>query len=308
MDVLRAALGEEQLTYLGASYGTKLGATYAELFPDRVGRLVLDGAVDVVAVVPASWRSSQAARVRDRAARRTSRTASRRPTPASSATRSTRGCSGSGTSSTRSTQQPLPTGSRPRARPRGNAFYGIIAAALRAGLLVPASARRSAQGFDGDGAALLQLADLYALPQRRRHLHLQLDGGVLRDQLPRRPVRDRAVDEVADQYPDFEAASPTLGRFFAWAPGSAVGGWQVDSGQEPLRHRRGRRRPDRGRRHHPRPGHAVRLGGRRSPTSSTPACWSPATATVTPATTPATSVSTRRSRTTWSTAPCPRTA
>ena len=47
LDVLRAALGEEQLTYLGASYGTKLGATYAELFPERVGRLVLDGAVDV---------------------------------------------------------------------------------------------------------------------------------------------------------------------------------------------------------------------------------------------------------------------
>ena len=47
MDVLRAALGEETLTYLGASYGTKLGATYAELFPDRVGRFVLDGAVDV---------------------------------------------------------------------------------------------------------------------------------------------------------------------------------------------------------------------------------------------------------------------
>ncbi|MFA6298520.1 MAG: alpha/beta hydrolase, partial [Nocardioides sp.] len=47
MDVLRAALGESTLSYFGASYGTKLGATYAELFPDKVGRLVLDGAVDV---------------------------------------------------------------------------------------------------------------------------------------------------------------------------------------------------------------------------------------------------------------------
>jgi pimeloyl-ACP methyl ester carboxylesterase len=45
MDVLRAALGEERLSYFGASYGTKLGATYAELFPQRVGRLVLDGAM-----------------------------------------------------------------------------------------------------------------------------------------------------------------------------------------------------------------------------------------------------------------------
>ncbi|MFB6630687.1 alpha/beta hydrolase [Streptomyces sp. NPDC056362] len=46
MDLLRAVLGDAKLTYVGASYGTFLGATYAELFPDRVGRLVLDGAMD----------------------------------------------------------------------------------------------------------------------------------------------------------------------------------------------------------------------------------------------------------------------
>lgn len=46
MDMLRGALGDEKLTYLGYSYGTFLGATYAKLFPDRVGRLVLDGAID----------------------------------------------------------------------------------------------------------------------------------------------------------------------------------------------------------------------------------------------------------------------
>ena len=46
MDILRAALGERQLDYLGASYGTLLGATYADLFPANVRRMVLDGAVD----------------------------------------------------------------------------------------------------------------------------------------------------------------------------------------------------------------------------------------------------------------------
>lgn len=46
MDLLRAVLGDEQLNYLGYSYGTFLGATYAKLFPERVGRLVLDGAID----------------------------------------------------------------------------------------------------------------------------------------------------------------------------------------------------------------------------------------------------------------------
>jgi pimeloyl-ACP methyl ester carboxylesterase len=46
MDILRAALGERRLDYLGASYGTFLGATYADLFPEHVGRFVLDGAID----------------------------------------------------------------------------------------------------------------------------------------------------------------------------------------------------------------------------------------------------------------------
>jgi pimeloyl-ACP methyl ester carboxylesterase len=46
LDILRAVLGDEMLYYRGASYGTDIGALYAELFPDRVGRMVLDGAVD----------------------------------------------------------------------------------------------------------------------------------------------------------------------------------------------------------------------------------------------------------------------
>lgn len=46
MDLIRALLGEEQLNYLGFSYGTMFGAMYAELFPERVGRFVLDGALD----------------------------------------------------------------------------------------------------------------------------------------------------------------------------------------------------------------------------------------------------------------------
>ncbi|WP_234315291.1 alpha/beta hydrolase [Streptomyces globisporus] len=46
MDVLRAALGERRLTYVGWSYGTSLGTSYAEQFPRRVRAMVLDGAVD----------------------------------------------------------------------------------------------------------------------------------------------------------------------------------------------------------------------------------------------------------------------
>ncbi|WP_144794427.1 alpha/beta hydrolase [Kocuria palustris] len=46
MDVLRAVLGQDRTDYLGFSYGTHIGAEYARQFPDRVGRFVLDAAVD----------------------------------------------------------------------------------------------------------------------------------------------------------------------------------------------------------------------------------------------------------------------
>ena len=46
MDLIRAVLGEQTLNFLGYSYGSFLGTTYATLFPDRVGRFVLDGAID----------------------------------------------------------------------------------------------------------------------------------------------------------------------------------------------------------------------------------------------------------------------
>lgn len=51
MDLVRAGLGEQRITYLGLSYGTLLGATYATLFPEQVGRMVLDAPID-----PTRWR------------------------------------------------------------------------------------------------------------------------------------------------------------------------------------------------------------------------------------------------------------
>ncbi|MGX7825064.1 alpha/beta hydrolase [Actinokineospora sp. 24-640] len=46
MDILRSALGEEKLTYLGYSYGTRIGTAYAEAFTANVRAMILDGAVD----------------------------------------------------------------------------------------------------------------------------------------------------------------------------------------------------------------------------------------------------------------------
>jgi pimeloyl-ACP methyl ester carboxylesterase len=55
MDVLRRAFGDRQLTYLGLSYGTYLGQVYANLFPDRVRAVAVDGVVD-----PIGWAGTEA--------------------------------------------------------------------------------------------------------------------------------------------------------------------------------------------------------------------------------------------------------
>ena len=46
LDAIRTAVGDEKLTYLGYSYGTRIGAAYAEEFPDKTRAMILDGAVD----------------------------------------------------------------------------------------------------------------------------------------------------------------------------------------------------------------------------------------------------------------------
>ncbi len=46
LDVLRAAVGDEKLTYIGWSYGTSIGTAYAEQFPKNVRAMILDGAID----------------------------------------------------------------------------------------------------------------------------------------------------------------------------------------------------------------------------------------------------------------------
>ena len=62
MDLLREALGDDQLTFLGFSYGSYLGATYAHLYPDNVRAMVLDGALD-----PRSWSTGQSMQIDRRA-------------------------------------------------------------------------------------------------------------------------------------------------------------------------------------------------------------------------------------------------
>jgi pimeloyl-ACP methyl ester carboxylesterase len=61
MDVVRLALGEERLSYLGYSYGTYLGSVYLQMFPQQVDRIVLDSSIDPAAYGPSLFSVSEAA-------------------------------------------------------------------------------------------------------------------------------------------------------------------------------------------------------------------------------------------------------
>lgn len=227
MDVLRAALGEETLTYLGASYGTKLGATYAELFPDKVGRLVLDGAVDV-ALDPTTMATDQATGFE---------TALR--AYVQNCLDSTDNCFLGETVEEGLTtisdlldsieDQPLPAGDRELAV--GNAFYGIITPLYNRDYWFLLSTAL-ASALEGKGSALMQLADAYA--------SRNADGSYADNSLEANYAINCLDDptavpfaKVPSLFPEFEAASPTFGRIFAWAM-TGCAGIEVTSSEEPL--------------------------------------------------------------------------
>jgi len=47
LELLRGLVGDEKINFFGSSYGTRIGSLYAELYPERVGRMVLDGSVNI---------------------------------------------------------------------------------------------------------------------------------------------------------------------------------------------------------------------------------------------------------------------
>jgi pimeloyl-ACP methyl ester carboxylesterase len=61
MDLLRRAVGDRRMTYVGYSYGTAIGSTYANMFPDKVRAVVIDGVIDPVSYT--TGRDGQARRI-----------------------------------------------------------------------------------------------------------------------------------------------------------------------------------------------------------------------------------------------------
>ena len=216
IDVLRAALGESTLTYFGASYGTKLGATYADLFPEQAGRLVLDGAVDLS--IGARELGLQQAEGFETALR---------AYVANCVAESDCFLGDSvdvGVERIRQfidevDAQPLETG-MDRDLQIGNAFYGIVAPLYnRDYWFILSQALRL--GLSGDGSVLLRLSDLYTSRGTNGYDDNSTEALYAINCLD--DPSALPADQVAGQVDRFERASPTFGRVFAWGLTTCAG-------------------------------------------------------------------------------------
>jgi pimeloyl-ACP methyl ester carboxylesterase len=211
LDILRAALGDEQLHYLGKSYGSFIGATYAQLFPTRVGRLVLDGAVDPSLDIEekslaqaAGFEQALAAFVADCQPQ---------------AFCPLRGGQAQGIRQVRDLleqldRRPLPTGEERRLT-QSLGVLGVIVPLYegRQGWPVLAVALRGA--FAGDGSTLLRLADLYLNRRSDGRYDDNQNEAIIAVNCIDQPG-NAPPEQIQASLPRFRRASPTFGDYLAW--------------------------------------------------------------------------------------------
>jgi pimeloyl-ACP methyl ester carboxylesterase len=154
MDRIREALGEEQLTYVGYSYGTVLGALYAETFPDRVRAMVLDGPVDLS--LSADELNITQALGFERALDHFLEDC--RAGPCELARDGRDPAAAIEELLARVEEAPIPSSNADRPAGPGEALTGIVSA-LYSEAFWPSLARAVQSGLDGDGTWLVQMAD-----------------------------------------------------------------------------------------------------------------------------------------------------
>jgi len=212
-DIVRALLGAKTFDWFGASYGTKLGATYATLFPKTVGRMVLDGAVDpsLTAEESASGQNTGFQRALDAyikdCVRQKACPLGRDADVAEDKLV---------TFIDDRDQDPMSTGQK-RQLTQGITFYGI-AVTLYDKRTWPILTKALTAAFKGDGSDLLRLSDLY--------FRRQADGTYTENLGEANPAvncldypdgdQESTVEEVQDSLPRFTKESPAFGGFLAW--------------------------------------------------------------------------------------------
>jgi pimeloyl-ACP methyl ester carboxylesterase len=212
LDVLRAALGDEVLYYLGKSYGTSIGAEYIRQFPERVGRVVLDGVVDPS--LDASGLALGQAGGIERALQAfaedcAARSCSLGNTPRAVVRNVERVLEAAA-------DDPLPTDQVGRPLTEANAFEGVIFPLyLDKDQGYPALERGLADALRGNGAFLMLLSDAY----RMRSPTGDYEGNA-NEAIGAVNCADRggegSVEDVQDALPEYEQVSPTFGEYLVW--------------------------------------------------------------------------------------------
>jgi pimeloyl-ACP methyl ester carboxylesterase len=227
LDVLRRVVGDDTLTYYGASYGTTLGSTYAELFPDTVGRMVLDGATDPSLSLEESNRSQAAGFQRALEAYLDDCLA-------------VQGCPFEGdqeaaldtidTFLAGLDESPLPTRDPNRPLTESLGFYGI-AVTLYDKESWPYLTQAFAQAFEGDGTIMLVLADFYFSREDGEFTDNSIEIFYAVNCLD--SPQSLVPGEIEASLPEYERVSRTFGRVFAWSL-TRCSSWPVTSTEEPL--------------------------------------------------------------------------
>ncbi|NYV76831.1 alpha/beta hydrolase [Streptomyces sp. UH6] len=234
MDVVRAALGDDELHYVGASYGTFLGATYAGLYPSRVGRLVLDGAMDPS--LPARRLNLDQTAGFETAFQAFARDCVRQPD-------CPLGGRGAGVDTVGRElkeffggldTQPLNADDRDgRKLTESLATMGVIAAMYDEGAWPQLRDALASAMRRKDGAGLLALADsYYERDPEGRYTNLMFANAAVN--CLDLPGAFASPDEVRQALPAFEKASPVFGETMAWAALNCAY-WPVAPTGEPRR-------------------------------------------------------------------------
>ncbi|MDT0341868.1 alpha/beta hydrolase [Streptomyces litchfieldiae] len=231
MDVLRAALGDEKLYYVGFSYGTKLGAVYAGLFPQRTGRLVLDAAVDP--------RLSTLETDREQAGGFETAFRSYAEDCGTSRANCPLGTDGPDAASqtlldffAEVDAEPLPSGDPDRPLTESLASTGVAYALYSEDLWPRLTNALGVAMRGGDGSALLDLADEYNEREPNGAYGTSMFAFPAISCLDS-PAGNEDADAVRSNLASYEEASPTFGRDFAWAT-LLCAAWPVEPTGTPI--------------------------------------------------------------------------
>ncbi len=231
MDIVRAALGDPKLNYVGASYGTFLGATYAGLFPERAGRLVLDGAMDPS--LPARRMNLDQTAGFETAFQSFAKDCVRQPdcplgrkgTTTAQVGRNLKAFFG------KLDARPIAAGSRRLGE--SLATTGVIAAMYDEGAWAQLREALTAAMKENDGAGLLALSDSYFERDAGGSYENLMFANAAVNCLDLPPAFDTA-EEAKKSLPAFEKASPVFGEGLAWAALNCAY-WPVRATGEPHR-------------------------------------------------------------------------